>query len=47
MSLSFHLNFNDQCQEAFEYYAEHLGGTIGTMLKFEDSPACSWVHAQR
>ena|SRR5690554_1191147 len=43
MSLSFHIDFNGQCQEAFEYYAEHLGGTIGTMLQFKDSPAASSV----
>ena len=43
MSLSFHIDFNGQCQEAFEYYAEHLGGTIGTMLQFKDSPSASSV----
>lgn len=45
MSLSFHINFNGNCQEAFEYYAEHLGGTIGTILQFKDSPAASSVSA--
>jgi len=43
MSISLHLDFNGQCREAFEYYAEHLGGTIGTMLQFKDSPASSTV----
>src|SRR5690625_5005210 len=43
MSLSFHIDFNGQCQEAFEYYSVHLGGTIGTMLQFKDSPAASSV----
>lgn len=43
MSLSFHLDFNGQCQEAFEYYVEHLDGAIGTMLRFKDSPASSSV----
>lgn len=43
MSISFHLNFNGQCLEAFEYYAEHLGGVIGTMLRYRDSPAASSV----
>lgn len=37
MSLSFHLNFNGQCEEAFNFYAEHLGGSIGTMLRLKDS----------
>lgn len=46
MSLSFHIGFNGQCQEAFEYYSEHLGGTIGTMLQFKDSPAASSVPAE-
>jgi len=43
MSFSFHLDFNGQCQEAFEYYSEHLDGVIGTMLRFKDSPASSSV----
>ncbi|RVU35559.1 VOC family protein [Rheinheimera riviphila] len=38
MSLSFHLNFNGQCEEAFHFYADHLGGSIGTMLRLKDSP---------
>lgn len=45
MSLSFHLDFKGQCQDAFEYYAEHLGGAIGMMLKYKDSPASSSVGA--
>jgi PhnB protein len=32
MSLSFHIDFNGQCEEAFSFYAKHLGGKIGTML---------------
>ena len=38
MSLSFHIDFNGECEEAFKFYAAHLGGTIGTMLKVADSP---------
>lgn len=38
MNVSFHLHFNGQCQEAFKYYEEVLGGKIGTMLSFGDSP---------
>jgi PhnB protein len=38
MSLSFHVDFNGQCQEAFSFYAEILGGKIGTMLRVKDSP---------
>lgn len=47
MSLSFHINFNDQCQAAFECYAEVLNGQIGTLLKFKDSPAAASVAAHR
>lgn len=46
MNISFHLNFNGNCQEAFEYYAENLGGKIGLLLPFKDSPAASSVTAQ-
>jgi PhnB protein len=38
MSLSFHIDFNGECEEAFHFYAAHLGGTIGTMLKVADAP---------
>lgn len=38
MSLSFHIDYNGECEEAFNFYAAHLGGTIGTMLKIADSP---------
>jgi PhnB protein len=48
MSLSFHINFNGQCEEAFSFYAEHLGGRIGTMLRVKDSPvpALSEAHGE-
>lgn len=45
MNISFHINFNGQCREAFEFYAEHLQATIGTMLQFKDSPASKNVPA--
>jgi PhnB protein len=38
MSLSFHIDYNGECEEAFNFYAAYLGGTIGTMLKIADSP---------
>ena len=38
MSLAFHIDFNGQCEEAFNFYAEHLGGKIGTMLRVKDAP---------
>jgi PhnB protein len=48
MSLSFHIDFNGQCEEAFSFYAEHLGGKIGTMLRVKDSPvpALSEAHGK-
>ncbi|RZT08820.1 PhnB protein [Duganella sp. CF402] len=45
MSLSFHINFNGQCEEAFSFYAEHLGGKIGTMLRVNDSPVAALSEA--
>lgn len=47
MTMSFHIDFSGQCKTAFEYYAEHLGGKIGTMLCFKDSPASATVPASR
>ena len=49
MSLSFHIDFNGQCQEAFEFYATSLQGEIGTMLQVKDSPisqtySSDWQH---
>ncbi|MGV7206417.1 VOC family protein [Oxalobacteraceae bacterium A2-2] len=38
MSLSFHIDYNGECEEAFNFYAKHLGGTVGTMLRVADSP---------
>ena len=49
MSLSFHIDFNGQCEEAFDFYANHLGAKIGTMLRVKDSPvpATSEAHGQK
>ncbi len=47
MSTSFHINFDGRCKEAFEYYEEHLGGKIGSMLAFSASPASSSVPDDR
>lgn len=38
MSLSFHIDFNGQCEAAFDFYARHLGGKIGTLLRARDAP---------
>lgn len=47
MGISFHINFNGQCKDAFEYYAQKLDGKIGTMLQFKDSPVSSSVAESR
>lgn len=36
--MSTYLNFDGQCKEAFEFYAECLGGTIETISFFGDMP---------
>jgi PhnB protein len=38
MNLSTHLNFGGNCEEAFQFYAQHLGGQITTMMKVSDLP---------
>ena len=38
MSLSFHIDYNGNCEQAFRFYAAHIGGKIGTMLRIADSP---------
>lgn len=47
MNLSFHIDFNGQCEEAFGFYAEHLGGKIGTMLRVIDSPVSASSELQK
>lgn len=38
MHLNPYLLFNGSCEEAFNFYAKTLGGTIKTMMPFEGSP---------
>ena len=38
MSLSFHINFDGHCAEAFQFYEKHLDGVIGSLLTYSDSP---------
>ena len=38
MRLNPYLIFDGQCEAAFRYYQQHLGGTIEAMLKFADAP---------
>lgn len=39
MKLYTHLNFGGNCEEAFRFYAAHLGGTIAMMMHQADAPA--------
>ena len=43
MNLSPHLVFDGQCQEAFTFYEQALGGEIVTMLTYGDSPMAEQV----
>ncbi|KZN38645.1 hypothetical protein N480_13400 [Pseudoalteromonas luteoviolacea S2607] len=38
MKLSIHVNFDGRCAEAFAFYETHLGGVIGSLLAYKDSP---------
>ncbi len=46
MKLSVHLVFNGQCEAAFRFYAQCLGGTISTMLTYGDSPMAAQTPAE-
>ena len=41
MQFNVHLNFNGKCEEAFAYYARHLGAKVEVMLKWDDMPGPS------
>lgn len=43
MQLNAHLNFNGQCEEAFQFYQRSLGGTIKAMVAHEGTPAAEHV----
>jgi PhnB protein len=38
MQLNTYLNFDGNCEAAFNYYAQHVGGKVVALLKFGDSP---------
>ena len=38
MEVNPYLNFNGNCEEAFKFYEQHLGGTIETIHTFAGSP---------
>ena len=43
MKLSVHLVFNGQCEAAFRFYEQCLGGTVVTMLTYGDSPLAAQI----
>ena len=43
MLLNPHLSFNGQCEEAFKFYQQCLGGNIQTMMTWGDSPMADQV----
>ena len=46
MQLNPHLSFNGQCQEAFKFYQQCLGGNIQTMMTHGDSPIADQVPSE-
>lgn len=46
MKISFHINFDGQCAEAFHFYEKHLGGIIDGLFKFKDTPASETVPSE-
>lgn len=46
MQINPYLLFSGQCEEAFKFYEEVLGGKIQVMLAHEDTPAASQVPAE-
>lgn len=43
MQLSLYLNYGGNCRQAFEFYAEHLGGTIALMMTHGERPGAGDV----
>ena len=46
MQLNPHLSFNGQCQEAFKFYEQCLGGKIVAMVTHADMPAEAQIPAE-
>jgi PhnB protein len=45
MRLITYLNFKGQCEEAFKFYAQSLGGKIETLIPFVGTPSAEHVPA--
>jgi len=46
MQINTHLNFNGQCETAFRFYEQCLGGKIATMMTYAGSPMESHFPAE-
>ena len=46
MQLNPHLTFNGQCEKAFKFYQQCLGGNIQTMMTHGDSPMADQVPSE-
>ncbi|HWF38777.1 MAG TPA: VOC family protein [Candidatus Acidoferrales bacterium] len=46
MQLNPYLHFNGNCEEAFKFYAQLLGGKIDAMTTFEGTPAADHAPAE-
>jgi PhnB protein len=47
MQLNPYLIFNDQCEEAFKFYAQCLGGKIEALLRGKDTPIAGQLPPDR
>jgi PhnB protein len=43
MKINAYLGFDDQCEAAFRFYHQCLGGTLEALNRFGDTPACDHV----
>lgn len=46
MQVNTYVNFNGNCEAAFKFYAESLGGRIEAMVRHEGTPAGAQVSAE-
>jgi PhnB protein len=47
MKINTYLNYGGNCREAFEFYAEHLGGRITMLMTHGEQPGGADVPAER
>ncbi len=45
MQLNAHVAFNGNCEEAFKFYAQHRGGKIDVLMRYEGTPAMGMTPA--